>query len=338
LERELPPAPAGPELQLLSVDGAMVPLVGKQWTEVKTLVVGEVEQEAGREGEPVIRAKELSYFSRCSEAGVFSRQALCETHRRGVESAKRVVAVTDGAEWAQGFIDHHRVDAVRILDFPHAAEHLAEAGRASFGEQSGRLPAWLDAQRHELRHGSSERVLAGLSQLGGKDEASREVIRHQVEYFEKRREMVRYAEFERAGYPIGSGSVESANKLVVEARLKQAGMHWAPVHVNPMAALRNVACNERWEEAWPQIAAHQQQGRQEKKLERHCRSRVEPEVSAKPTVPPVPVIPTEAVVGPEKPESRPRQKYRPPADHPWRRFSYGKRRHQGRTGGSGAKL
>ena len=30
--------------------------------------------------------------------------------------------------------------------------------------------------------------------------------------------------YQAAGWPIGSGSVESANKLVVEARLKGAGM------------------------------------------------------------------------------------------------------------------
>ena len=35
-----------------------------------------------------------------------------------------------------------------------------------------------------------------------------------------------YPEFRRNGWPIGSGMVESANKNVVEARLKGAGMHW----------------------------------------------------------------------------------------------------------------
>jgi hypothetical protein len=37
LERAAPRAPAGPAVLLLSVDGAMAPLLGKQWTEVKTL-------------------------------------------------------------------------------------------------------------------------------------------------------------------------------------------------------------------------------------------------------------------------------------------------------------
>ncbi len=36
--------------------------------------------------------------------------------------------------------------------------------------------------------------------------------------------MIRYARFRAQGYPIGSGSVESANKLVVQSRMKQAGM------------------------------------------------------------------------------------------------------------------
>ena len=38
-------------------------------------------------------------------------------------------------------------------------------------------------------------------------------------YLEKRLEQVRYTDFLALGYPIGSGAVESANKLVVEVRL-----------------------------------------------------------------------------------------------------------------------
>ena len=74
-----------------------------------------------------------------------------------------------------------------------------------------------------------------------------------LEYLEKRKDQIRYGEFLAAGYPIGSGIVESANKLVVEDRLKGAGMHWARANVDPMVALRTIACSDRWEEAWPQI-------------------------------------------------------------------------------------
>ena len=61
---------------------------------------------------------------------------------------------------------------------------------------------------------------------------------------------MQYPTFLAAGWPIGDGAVESGNKLVVEARLKGSGMHWAWPHVDPMLALRNIVCNDRWDEDW----------------------------------------------------------------------------------------
>ena len=46
LEAEMGEAPLGPALQQLSVDGAMVPLLGGEWAEVKTLAIGIIEQSA----------------------------------------------------------------------------------------------------------------------------------------------------------------------------------------------------------------------------------------------------------------------------------------------------
>jgi hypothetical protein len=107
IEQTLPPAPAGPPVQLLSVDGAMVPLVHGAWAEVKTLALGIVQPPVldAKRGEWVVHSTALSYFSRLADAETFGRLALVETHRRGTETAKQVCAVTDGAEWEQGFID-----------------------------------------------------------------------------------------------------------------------------------------------------------------------------------------------------------------------------------------
>ena len=59
-----------------------------------------------------------------------------------------------------------------------------------------------------------------------------------------------YPVYQQQGWPIGSGSVESSHKFVVQSRLKGSGMHWKPEHINPMLALRLALLNERWEEAW----------------------------------------------------------------------------------------
>jgi hypothetical protein len=323
LERELPEAPEGPAVLLASVDGAMVPLRGKDtWAEVKTLALGVVApaERDPRTGEPRVRTEELTYFSRRADHATFARLATVETQRRGMETAGVVCAVADGADWCQSFVDLHRPDAVRILDFPHAVGHLATAAQATFGTASA---AWLETQAHTLRHGEPEDVLAALRALPLQDAAdpvAAAVARDgTLQYLERRRDQIRYATFAALGYPIGSGCVESANKLVVEARLKGAGMHWAPEQVDPLLALRTVACSDRWAEAWPQLATEWRAAARRRRRRQHRaapgaaapRATLQP-VSRRARLPEplrrLPASSTPTIVG-----------GRPTATHPWKR-------------------
>jgi hypothetical protein len=97
----------------------MVPLVGKRWGEVKTLVLGTIGAPKVRDGEQEVHTEELSYFSRMVDHETFGRLATVETFRRGTATAGEVCAVNDGAEWEQRLVDLQRPDAVRILDFGH---------------------------------------------------------------------------------------------------------------------------------------------------------------------------------------------------------------------------
>ena len=271
LEGEHQEAAEGPALQQLSVDGAMVPLLHGEWAEVKTLVIGTIE-EPGLTGQ--VHAQDLSYFSRMLDQQSFGRLATVETQRRGTERAGTVCAVVDGAEWQQKFIDLHRPDAVRILDWCHAAEYLSKAGQAAFGAGTAEASEWLGRQLHELKHGEPEGLLENLRGLcreledsGEGDGGALKIVQTGLGYLEKRRDQIRYAEFQAQGYPIGSGAVESANKLVVEARLKGSGMHWARQNVDPMLALRTVVCSGRWEEVWPQISQRLREKARERRLD-----------------------------------------------------------------------
>lgn len=341
LEKDTPEAPAGPSVQQVSVDGAFVPLVGKEWAEVKTLAIGKVEAPVLEKGEWVVHTKELSYFSRLADHETFARLATVETHRRGVEKAGLVCAVVDGADWIQDFIDLHCPDAVRILDWAHAAEYMVKAAQAVFGAGTAPASQWLEIQLHELKHGDPRKVLGkvrglrdDLAAQGGKEEALK-VVSTSLEYLEKRKDQIRYQEFLAAGYPIGSGAVESANKLVVEDRLKGAGMHWARANVDPMVALRTIACTDRWEEAWPQIRGRLRKQAKERPAMRRAKRRkaeaasIEAKGLALTKLRPAPKA--LAVVGPKvkdgpnrvQESSTPRK---PAANHPWRHMPIGRAR------------
>jgi hypothetical protein len=320
LERELPVPPPGPAVQQLSLDGAMVPLVGGEWAEVKTLALGTVGAAIGADGTPSVRTTELSYCSRLADAETFRRLARVELHRRGTEAAGTVCAVQDGAEWQQRFVDVYRPDAVRILDFPHAGEHVATAARAVFGAGTAALSEWLGPQLHELKHGDPDRVLAALRRLpagAAADPATATASLAEVlGYLEKRRAQLAYAAFRARGYPIGSGAVESANKLVVEARLKGSGMHWARGNVNPLVALRAVLCSARWDAAWPPIWA--QLRRDTAARRRRLRAARQPAAVPRPA--PAPASPPPApVAAPPAPRQKLVLDGRPTAQHPWRK-------------------
>jgi hypothetical protein len=309
-----------PELLQVSVDGAMVPVLGGEWAEVKTLAVGEVVPRSGRDGVPAPHAENLSYFSRLTDAATFTRLATVEVHRRGVDRARVVVAPQDGAEWEQTFLGIHRPDAIRILDFPHAAEHLTRAARARWGVGTPETAAWLDAQCHELKHGSAHAVLGALARLPVAEapdpHAAAEQRAASLQYLTKRLDQLQYATFQQLGYPIGSGCLESANKLVVEARLKGSGMHWARAHVNPPVALRTALCSNRWAEAWNQITAHQRRQRHQRRRDRQqARHPAPPPV----TTPLGRAHPPRALRTPPPVRSPRVVNGRPTADHPWRR-------------------
>lgn len=88
-------------------------------------------------------------------------------------------------------------------------------------------------------------------------------------YLRKREALMQYPQFRRDGWPIGSGMVESANKNVVEVRLKGPCMHWERKNVNPMLALRNAVCNSRWQEMWQKAVL---QHRRQQALQRSMRA------------------------------------------------------------------
>ena len=219
LKQEVPQAPDGADKQLLSADGAMVHLVGGEWAEVKTLVMGEVTR--NKRGE--VCTQQISSFSRLAEAERFTEAALVETHRRGLERAAAVCAVQDGAEWRPRLVDSHRADAVRILD-ASPCRRIRQCDRASRAGSGGQTAHDVVDRPAPSAQTPGTRPRAQASGLVGRRLTQPTHPRETGLFAEARNAHAVPHPIWAAGWPIGSGSVESANKGVVEARLKGAGM------------------------------------------------------------------------------------------------------------------
>ena len=283
------------EHQQISVDGAFIPLIS-EWAEVKTVAIGTIHP--GKDGP---KATDLSYFSRLADHQRFSRQATLETHRRATDKATQVTAVVDGADWIQEMLDLHCPRATRVLDWAHASSYISAAAQALFRE-AGQAADWRSEQLNRLMHGDPEDVLVALCEgltgciLGSEEEAT---VRTSLGYLARRSPQIQYCRFREAGLPIGSGIVESANKLVMEVRLKGAGMRWLRISVDPMLALRATACSaNRWATTWALIERYRL---------RRCAESAQAAHDAKHSPPPLPT------------QARKRRPFRDFSLHPSRR-------------------
>lgn len=156
-----------------------------------------------------------------------------------------VVIVGDGAEWiwkrATMFVRR-----CEILDFWHALEHAWGFARLRYGEGSAQADRWVHEIAEDLRAGKVQEVIARLQRVRPKTPELRESLQALLRYYSENAGRMRYDEYLRLGYGIGSGAVESAHKQVVHARFRQAGMRWSEAGARRLLALRLLLLNDNW--------------------------------------------------------------------------------------------
>ena len=314
LEAGIEVTEVNPAAQLVfSVDGSFIHLTNGEWREVKSVAMGEFGSHwSAKERRWQTRTTDLSYFSRSYAVRQFERGATAELMRRGLATAREVVTVNDGAEWIQQFVDYQAPKAVRILDFSHALARVATAGKLIWGEGSEAFHNWFGRVRQQFQQQPPQRTLADLYLLRPKatSDEERAQIDRTLFYLESRLPHIDYPHFRYRHYPIGSGSVESGHKVVVQRRFKQAGMRWEASHVDPLLALRDVLCNDRWSQTWPKTVTWRQQQRW------HFRRTQLPGKNVSPPLNLSLLKPIPSASAPSSNQtSRP---YRPPNNHPWK--------------------
>ena len=125
-------------------------------------------------------------------------------------------------------------------------EYAWDFARLRFGEGSTQADQWVRQIGIDLKAGKVEQVIARLKRLRPKSPPLRASLDSLIHYYSENAGRMRYDEYLRLGYGIGSGAVESAHKQVVQARLRQAGMRWSEAGARRLLALRLLLLNDNW--------------------------------------------------------------------------------------------
>ena len=267
LSEKVIPLSLPPKLYIC-MDGTGVPMVTKELinrqgkaedgqAKTREAKLGCVFTQTGLDGKgrPVRDERSTSYVGAIETSEDFGKRVYAEAKRRGVDRAKEVAVLGDGAPWIWNIADECFPGAIQIIDLYHAREHYWNAGRAVLDHDKKKLQKWADRRRKELDKGQVEKLIEAIRQLSPSSECGREIREKTINYFEKNKERMRYNVFRRKGFFVGSGVLEAGCRSVIGQRLKQSGMHWTVDGANNIIALRCCFFSNRWEDFWELRAA-----------------------------------------------------------------------------------
>jgi len=172
----------------------------------------------------------------------------------GMDAAEEWIALSDGGNGLDDFLDANFPRAVRILDFQHVAGHLSDLAKLlrPGGEQLA--SAWC----HTLKHAGGTRLCAVLDKLDRRIMSAETRAKHEgvLDYFRNSVHRMNYPTYLRRGWQIATGAVESACKTVVNQRLCLGGMRWGEEGSDAVAHLRALyrSDEDQWEAFWNNAA------------------------------------------------------------------------------------
>jgi hypothetical protein len=229
----------------VTLDGGMVNVRQQGWRELKVGAVFDIAQRLQRDPQTGLLTEQAQavgtrYTAALSGKTGFAHGLWALAVRADVPTAKESCVCADGAAWIWSLADEYFPVSRQIVDWFHAAQHLAQAATLLQPDDEGKRQRWLKRQRDQLYLGRVEAVIAALEQAG---------LGAEVGYFREHQRRMQYLEFREDGYPIGSGTVESGVKQFKQ-RLTGPGMRWDATAADRMVILRAAALGNDFDRLW----------------------------------------------------------------------------------------
>lgn len=215
---------------------------GSTWRENKTVMVFTNKDMIKRKDESHIIVKK-EYCAYIGSAEDFKKYVIDVAVRNGYGTVEKVVILADGAPWIRNMCEEIFPEAVQILDLYHLVENVYTYAKYKFNQDTTKYTPWAETIKWKLEQGQAEEV---LNELPEEEKTPTGVVNLRT-YIENNKDRINYPEYKKQGYFVGSGAIESANKIIVQRRLKQAGMRWSVAGAQYVLTLRAKVESGLWE-------------------------------------------------------------------------------------------
>lgn len=217
---------------------------GSTWREMKLGLTFLDKDIIKRENDSAIITKKeyVTYMGGVTE---FKKVLFDSAARAGYGRVKKVVVIGDGAHWIWNMCKELFPDAECILDFYHMTENVYSYAKELFPSNEKKYGKWADTVIYYIKTEQFRNALKKIADSPLSDDSAGRTVNLEG-YIKNNMDRMRYLEYKNKGYYVGSGMIESGNKIVVQKRMKQAGMRWGVEGAQYMAVLRAKHESNRW--------------------------------------------------------------------------------------------
>lgn len=190
----------------------------------------------------VINHKE--YVSYVGDVDTFRMLVFGKAVELGYWKYETIVFISDGATWLRKMISELFPEAIQILDKFHLIENIYQYANFVFNDDKKKVERFKDKIIGYCY--SKEYKMIEKEFKKYKDIQIPTAVCNLPIYIEHNKDKIDYSTYEKNGWFVGSGAIESSNKTIVQFRLKQAGMRWSVDGANYVIALRCYWESGKW--------------------------------------------------------------------------------------------
>ena len=215
---------------------------GSTWRENKTVIAfTDKDMVKRKDGSHIIVRKEYAAYIGTAEK--FRGYVLNTAINAGYGKTQEVVIIGDGAAWIRNMGNELFPEAVQILDLYHLKENIYNYAKYKFSGNEKEYVPWAEIFIDKIEKGKTEEALSLLPE----EESLPANIVNLRTYITNNIDRIDYPKYKENGYFVGSGAIESANKVILQRRLKQSGMRWSVSGAQAVLSLRAKVESKRWE-------------------------------------------------------------------------------------------
>ncbi|MDP3914723.1 MAG: hypothetical protein Q8R96_13405 [Bacteroidota bacterium] len=149
-----------------------------------------------------------------------------------------LVFICDGAKWIWKWIEEYYPNSTQILDFYHCKEHHYAFAKIYYHKDEHQSRKWVESCIELLMEKKVNELLTKISDLPCGQKLVENEKQKLLTYIRNNEKRINYGLYKERGLLFGSGAIESANRDIIQKRMKLSGQRWTLSGAQQMLNLR----------------------------------------------------------------------------------------------------